>query len=414
MAFAGKPTAHTDLFLALSREMTSDNFQELKEVTKAKEFGNLKPGELEKIKNLAELFQRLEHKRIIEVGNYEKLKKILSKIDQDHLIEYIQKTESALREKGLSKKRDYEESAFTSAVAMETERPPPSKNNNNMRMTSQSSLDDAMPCGAPMDIVDVSRETDDRPRYPDGRGFVLFINNFVDTPRLRRIGCEKDSKNIEDLFDDELNYKFVKCEDLTKPKLAKVLEETKDKLRRGKFNKFILIICSHGEQIIVKKDNKKLTEERIMMVDDTSITEEDLTAPFMGDQLKEFEGKPKVFIIQACRSPRGDSSDDLTGDRQRRSYQDGEPGLPSLTRPVNADVLISYATTKGTKAWRNEEDGSWFIHQLCEISKQRYKEEHLMDLLVRVNNQVARMESTEDRSKQMPCQISTLTRHIWL
>ena len=40
--------------------------------------------------------------------------------------------------------------------------------------------DDAIPSDIPMNDVDYQRHIDDRPRYPDGKGYVLFINQFVE------------------------------------------------------------------------------------------------------------------------------------------------------------------------------------------------------------------------------------------
>ncbi|XP_022084273.1 caspase-3-like [Acanthaster planci] len=414
----GIPTAHTELLYELGKQLLGDQFEEMKEMVKAEEFGNLKPGELEKIKTPAELFQKLQHKNIIRVGDYRKLRLLGKKLGIQDLIDLIEDAERALRKEGYQIKRDYDyaESA-SSVVSMETGSVPPSRNNNNTRLISTSSIDDAFPSDVPMDDVDHTRHHDDRPRYPDGRGYVLFINEFVEHAHddgYLRVGCDKDKENIEKLCDETMKYKFDKYEDLKRPKLLKVLEDTKEKLKRGNYTKFILIICSHGLQVVQEKNNQKLTQESIFTVDGKSITEEELTGPFLGDKFKEFAGKPKVFIIQACRAPRPDSSDDMTGDQRKRAHPDGELGPPTLTRPVNADVLVSYATTKGTKAWRNEEDGSWFIYHFCNVIRQRHQKEHLMDLLVRVNDEVSKMESTEKGAKQMPCQITTLTKHIWL
>ena len=68
----------------------------------------------------------------------------------------------------------------------------------------------------------------------------------------------------------------------------------------------------------------------------------------------------------------------------------------------------------GTKAWRNDVVGSWFISVFCETLKHCYKEDHLLDILLRVNNEVGLKESSEAGAKQMPCQVSTLTKKFML
>ena len=58
--------------------------------------------------------------------------------------------------------------------------------------------------------------------------------------------------------------------------------------------------------------------------------------------------------------------------------------------------------------------GSWFLHPFYEVAKKWHEKEHLMDMLVRVNDKVAQMETDVDRVKQMPCQVTTLTKDLWL
>ena len=55
--------------------------------------------------------------------------------------------------------------------------------------------------------------------------------------------------------------------------------------------------------------------------------------------------KPKVFIIQACRAPRRDKADDM--ETSSREETPDEATQATFKKPVNADMLISYATSKG-------------------------------------------------------------------
>ncbi|XP_022084367.1 caspase-3-like [Acanthaster planci] len=403
------PTAHMTLLIELDKCILKEQFGMIKQMVKAEEFGNLKPGELEKIKTPDQLFQKLEHKNIIKVGDYRKLRHLFErKLEFHHLIAPINVAEDALEGEGHPVMREPASSEETALL-------PPSSNNKTRQRTARS-LGDAIPTEFPVD---------DRPQYPDGRGYVLFINEFVGQGHgnYRRKGGNVDEENIKKLFSISQNYHLDKYEDLTKPELVKVLEDTKEKLKKGNYAKFILIICSHGRRVVQDKNNPNLPQDCIVTVDHGLVTEEELTEPFFGDKFKEFAGKPKVFIIQACRKP-ADSPDDMMEDQSRRSLADSELGPSRHTRPKNADVLISYATTKGTKAWRNEEKGSWFIHHFCKVVQKWHETEYLTDLLLRVNDKISRMEFTEEQSdapagesdpiKQMPCQICTLTKHVKL
>ena len=59
-------------------------------------------------------------------------------------------------------------------------------------------------------------------------------------------------------------------------------------------------------------------------------------------------------------------------------------------------------------------DGSWFIKSFCEAVKLFHKVDHIQDILLRVNADVGERESSESGAKQMPCQVSTLTKRFML
>ena len=64
--------------------------------------------------------------------------------------------------------------------------------------------------------------------------------------------------------------------------------------------------------------------------------------------------KPKIFIIQSCRGKelqRSVSLSDSPAEMTAPLVQPIEPRMDMLTRPVNSDVLIAYATTEGIKMY---------------------------------------------------------------
>ena len=117
-----------------------------------------------------------------------------------------------------------------------------------------------------------------------------------------------------------------------------------------------------------------------------------ITSYYKGDVATTLVGKPKIFILQACRgatfdaglestdSPADSSATDesqLTDEEVFRKFLDSVPAnskspeeetdghLGSL--PVEADMLIAYATVPGYVSWRNSERGSWFIQALVKV-----------------------------------------------
>ncbi|KAK3579562.1 hypothetical protein CHS0354_003059, partial [Potamilus streckersoni] len=68
---------------------------------------------------------------------------------------------------------------------------------------------------------------------------------------------------------------------------------------------------------------------------------DDIMKTFTNDKIKNFVGRPKVFLIQACR---GDAiqKDHPVADDWPRAISDV---TGKITVPTEADVLIAYATT---------------------------------------------------------------------
>ena len=75
-------------------------------------------------------------------------------------------------------------------------------------------------------------------------------------------------------------------------------------------------------------------------------------------------------------------------------------------------MYLCFMIISGYKAWRLP-SGTWFISDLVDVFRERYKKEHLMDMLTEVNNKVSN-RSTMSGDKQMPCQVSTLRKKLYL
>ena len=94
MAGRGTTQQHTTLLNELCKSCTSEILTELKTHVKAKEFGGLRAGELEKLTTLRDLLEKLEKKRVFKQGNYLKLKDLFDKAEFTDGIEIIEEIES--------------------------------------------------------------------------------------------------------------------------------------------------------------------------------------------------------------------------------------------------------------------------------------------------------------------------------
>lgn len=219
-----------------------------------------------------------------------------------------------------------------------------------------------------------------------------MINNniFPQRDEVERTGSSDDVKNLTSLFDD-FNFRTRVHNNQTQSEMLKLLTETAEK-DYSKFDCFVCVILSHG------------SKDCIYGTDDKVIKVEAITSLFRRDQCPSLEGKPKIFLIQACRGT----------ERDRLPIEsDSDPiSISSSSLPADADFLICFASAPGHQSYRQRFLGSWFISSVVSVFKKYAEQEHLMDMMIRVNNRVADFFSKEGL-KQMPCQVCMLTRKVF-
>ena len=223
-------------------------------------------------------------------------------------------------------------------------------------------------------------------------GYVLVINNYLFPQRVNveRTGSNDDVQNLTNLFDD-FNFRTRTHDNLTRSEMLKLLTETAEK-DFSKYDCFVCVILSHG------------SKDGIYGTDDEVINIEAITSLFRRDECSSLEGKPKIFLIQACR---GNQRDIVPVESDSDPMVFSNPSLPA-----DADFLICFASSPGHQSYRQPLLGSWFISAVFAVFKEHAEREHIMDMMLRVNNQVAGYFS-KDGLKQMPCQICMLTKKVF-
>ncbi|XP_072176487.1 caspase-3-like [Diadema setosum] len=464
-----------EMLRKLRNDITDEQFDLMKKEIRQKELGGFGAGDIQRtIKTIDNLFDKLASKQIFKLGHYKKLHKLFRLIDADNHREIIKEAEMKLRamhypvegedisdstqqvpQQGYHpaalhpwgyippggttymsyaapphyppqpqhmggsqyNSQQFAEPRDPAVMQPNVAHPQPSSASRHDLRQPQSfqvPMSDSLPRGT-SDSASGNKGFNHRLFYEPGKCHVLFINNIFTGRSNRRLGAETDEENVRGLFRDlgdnysDLTYK----KDVTKGELENHLRTSQSTLRKGEYKSFIFIIGTHGQPQRTKTDGPE--KDGVLMADEKWMLVDDIINYFHGDKIPAMKDMPKIFIIQSCRGKehvRGVCyADSIPGSSSKQVFDSFEiPGF--LTRPVNSDVLIAYATTEGTKAWRDSLEGSWFVKDLCDVIAEFKDKEHILDILVRVNNRMVWRESSEGRAKQMPCFVCTFTRRF--
>ncbi|KAE9554470.1 hypothetical protein FO519_002344 [Halicephalobus sp. NKZ332] len=291
------------------------------------------------------------------------------------------------------------------------------------------------------------------PNFSTPKGFALIINNkmFSDPSQFpERHGTDVDEKNLTDLL-KKLGYRVESYKNLAANRMLELAKEFANRPEQKSMDSCIVAVFTHGRyEELVGSDSVHFSVHRLISVFNA------YNAPLL-------KGKPKIFILQACRGDSKDSgvcqkygidgtdvgllssafscfkpmepiskkekSSNLPPKVKVQEISKGElnpfpvatsttmkiqealqnmylPRTPKIKGPripTEGDILIAYATTPRYVSWRNSTNGSWFIQSICEVFSKYSGTLDIMKLLTRVHKRVSEVyESTSGKHKQIP------------
>ncbi|KAI3420108.1 Ced-3p [Globodera pallida] len=284
------------------------------------------------------------------------------------------------------------------------------------------------------------------PNFALPRGLALVINNYRFVGGMQpREGTHTDQETIEKLL-KQLKYKVLTRNDLTAKEMMWAIRHFSKEEAHQRADSAIVVVLSHGEH------------DTLLGTDELRVNLHQFVAELNSQNCPDLMGKPKIFVVQACRGdikdpgvPRAvpvesDSTDGAASSRpshnkkgplsvfsRNNSPRNSLASLPLpfhlrngecsssassqvkwIKEPTNADILIAQSTTAHYVSWRNSVRGTWFVQSLCKVFSRWAAHEDICQMLTRVHAEVSSIEgSTPERAKQVPEMNSTLRKRFF-
>ncbi|OXA60052.1 caspase-1 isoform X2 [Folsomia candida] len=224
-----------------------------------------------------------------------------------------------------------------------------------------------------------------------------------------RIGSEKDKKDLARCL-QRLDFQVEEHDNLKHLQFWAVLERVR-KEDHTDADCLVVVVMTHGEK------------NTVYMRDGVQIPINLCWENFEANKCPSLAGKPKIFIVQACRGKSYDSGTLLHPAIQtdldvfnRSDVTDSSTF--SYVIPNAADIVIAFSCPLGHYSWRHPERGSWFIQAVCKVFNKSAYEMELQQLFTTVAREVAlnyQSNTTNIESnnkKQVTSTSSTLIRSV--
>ena len=191
-------------------------------------------------------------------------------------------------------------------------------------------------------------------------------------------GGKKDEEKLAVLFTG-LGFKVKNHQNLTGEEISDTVKSYSAEQHSGAF---LLVILSHGTSV----NNRPA----VIGTDGTPVVINKLESFFYASNCNSLHGKPKIFLIDACRG----SQEEKTFNPVSTSGMTTKESSTNLshhdrveTRSDSADFLIVYAATDGNVAFTTDE-GSYLTQAFVEVTTNADETDSLRDIVTRVTKQV--------------------------
>ncbi len=245
---------------------------------------------------------------------------------------------------------------------------------------------------------------------PRGLALIIEIDEFVNDIHEKRIGSHVDVENLTKLF-QQLHFNLDHKKNLSREELRQALQEFARRPEHIKADMMILVVLTHGLDGVIYASNGKIDTE-------------DIYKEFNNTNCPNLKGKPKFFIVQACRGSETDKvwpqlQEEYTSfSKRKRTHRDTVPlpnggGALNTARPTWEDMIIAYSTIPGYTSVRDHHSGTWFIQALVETFMNHAHERELIDLLRMTSDYLSKFSNHEGEKQTCNVELRHLYKRIY-
>lgn len=252
------------------------------------------------------------------------------------------------------------------------------------------------------------------------RGICLIVNNVLFDLDMfpQRKGSDMDAYRFKEIF-KQLGFAVESKRNLTAEKMKAVFKQVAARCT-AKYDALVVILLSHG------------TESGIYGTDGLEVDLNDILSYFDNKKCKQMLGKPKVFIVQACRGRLADygvkdtqtffsqpDSQSLTQSSQFTQLNSYSPKISRWSEldkdfhPTRTDMVLCFSCHTGFVSTRNEEDGSWLGASLAHHLQHESHNRHLIEIFNMVSRDVRRRKSTNGHKQVLEITTIGFDRNLY-
>ncbi|XP_052366328.1 caspase-14-like isoform X2 [Oncorhynchus keta] len=210
------------------------------------------------------------------------------------------------------------------------------------------------------------------------RRALLLIVRDKEKMKCNRCSFEVDRQTMEKFFEG-FGFQYRSVLDETAQEMKEEVINFRNSINSSSGNISCVFVAtsSHGHRdVIIGADKKTLAVK-------------DIIEPFGDELCPKTKGKPKVFIIDACRGSNHDTGvhfDSAADEKRSKEAMATKEYRSTRVPPCINDMLVAYAAMTDYVGMMNSTFGSHMIYNISQVfSSPGAAEEHVYNLFVKAN-----------------------------